>query len=61
MLEHVSVDSEAAGVSAELRRGGDTGPRVASLVHSPCASAPHQDGHVAQTKDRMPVPQFPLL
>ena len=43
MLKHVSVDSEAAGVSAELRRCGDTGPGVASLVHSPCASVPHQD------------------
>ncbi|KAI4529940.1 hypothetical protein MG293_019796 [Ovis ammon polii] len=43
VLKHVSVDSEAADVSAELRRCGDTGPGVAGLVHSPCISAPHRD------------------
>lgn len=61
VLKHVSVDSEAADVSAELRRCRNTGPGVARLVDSSCILLPTGTSHVAPTKDRMPVPRFPLL
>ena len=48
-------------LSAELRRCRNTGPGVARLVHSSCILLPTGTSHVAPTKDRMPVPRFPLL